>query len=162
MTRIIGIDPGIATTGVGIIDQVGHRLTPIYWTPILTPAKMMLPDRLMMLSSTLDDILQIYQPQLAAVEELFFNTNVKTAITVGQARGVILLTLAKRGLPVTGYTPVQVKSAVCGYGHAQKQQIQLMVQRLLNLEMVPKPDDVADALAIAVCHGHSNRIKSLS
>jgi len=153
---ILGIDPGIATTGYGVIEKTGHKLVAVAYGAILTPAGMDLPERLLMLSRELQTIMQTHQPESLGIEELFFNTNVKTAMTVGQARGVVLLVAEQNGIKSTGYTPPQVKSAVCGYGKADKIQVQDMVMRLLNLKAKPKPDDVADALAIAICHAHSS------
>ncbi|NBV41911.1 crossover junction endodeoxyribonuclease RuvC [bacterium] len=160
--RILGIDPGVATTGVGIVEKVGNKLKSVYHGAILTPADMILPGRLELLASQLNAIIREYRPDQAAVEELFFNKNVKTALVVGQARGAILLTIHSRGLPIFDYTPMQVKVGVSGYGGADKRQVQLMVKQLLNLDTLPKPDDVADALAIAICHSHSIRLKSLA
>jgi crossover junction endodeoxyribonuclease RuvC len=128
---------------------------------IRTPAGDSLPHRLHQLSLALTQILEKWKPDAMAVEELFFNTNVKTALTVGQARGVILLTGAQFGCPIESYTPPQVKMAVCGYGKADKKQVQEMVKRLLNLSEIPKPDDAADALAIAICHAQSYRFSAL-
>ncbi len=160
--RIIGVDPGIATTGVGILETVGNKHKVLYQGAILTKPKTPLSKRLKILSTELTDLIKEFQPETMAVEELFFNTNAKTALIVGQARGVILLAGEMHDLPAFGYTPPQVKTGVCGYGRADKKQVQEMVKRLLNLEKTPKPDDVADALAVAICHGHSYRIKSLS
>ena len=133
--RIIGIDPGYAIVGYGVIDYIGNRFTSIH-----------------------DDIKTIIErttPELLAIEELFFNSNQKTAINVAQARGVLLLSALNHGISVHEYTPLQVKQAVVGYGRAEKKQVQLLVKSILGLEKVPKPDDTADALAIAVCHAHS-------
>jgi crossover junction endodeoxyribonuclease RuvC len=149
---IIGIDPGIADTGWGVIDyNGGSRLQYLACGSIKTPAGLILPDRLLMLSEALEAILQRYQPQAAGMEELFFCNNVKTALVVGQARGVSLLTLRRFGLPVFDYTPLQVKQAVAAYGAADKKQVQRMVKTILSLSEVPKPDDAADALAVAIC-----------
>ncbi len=158
---ILGIDPGIATTGVGVVELKGSKLNVHHYGIISTPAKTPLTDRLMMLSDGLKDILTTYSPDAVAVEELFFNNNAKTALIVGQARGVILLTAAQNGCQVASYTPLQVKMGVCGYGRADKTQVQYMVKKLLGLTQIPKPDDAADALAIAICHGHSHKIGSL-
>lgn len=158
--RVLGIDPGIATTGIGIIDKCGNKIHLVYYTAILTPANTALEQRLGQLYSELCKIMDDYSPEFIAVEELFFNTNAKTALIVGQARGVILLATHRYGLPVTSYTPVQVKMGVSGYGRADKRQIQSMVKQLLGLTSIPKPDDAADALAIAICHAHSIRLKS--
>lgn len=160
--RVLGIDPGIATTGIGILDKAGNKSQLVHYTAILTPAHCPLEQRLGQLYAELCGILDEYTPTTAAVEELFFNTNAKTALIVGQARGVILLAIHRYGLPVTSYTPVQVKMGVSGYGHADKRQVQTMVKQLLGLPSIPKPDDAADALAIAICHAHSIRLKSLA
>ena len=160
--RILGIDPGIATTGYGIIEGSGNRLTLIEYGTILTKPDLVLPKRLNLLFSDLALIMTAFKPEAIAVEELFLNTNAKTALIVGHARGVILLAGERYGCSIFGYTPPQVKMAVTGYGHAKKDQIQAMVKTLLNLDKIPKPDDAADALAIAICHSHSHRIKSLS
>ncbi|NQY74160.1 MAG: crossover junction endodeoxyribonuclease RuvC [Candidatus Margulisbacteria bacterium] len=160
--RILGVDPGIATTGVGIVDIIGHKLHLIYVGAIITKAHTPLSKRLHVLSKSLQELLSRFTPDNMAVEELFFNTNAKTALIVGQARGVILLTGEQYGLDVFGYTPPQVKMAVCGYGRADKNQVQQMVKSLLHMENIPKPDDAADALAVAICHGHSHRLQSLA
>ena len=152
---ILGIDPGIATTGFGVIQKSGNRLVPIEWGAILTKPDQPLAERLFKLSTELTQIIAKHQPNHMSVEELFFNTNAKTALIVGQARGVILLAGAAAGLPVASYTPGQVKTSVSGYGKADKNQVQQMVKHILSLEKIPKPDDVADALALAICHAHS-------
>lgn len=155
---ILGIDPGIATTGVGIIEKKGSSFTMIQVGAILTKPDLPLSKRLDILYSELALLIQTHNPAHVAIEELFFNTNAKTALIVGQARGVILLCAEKHQKQIAGYTPLQVKMAVCGYGRADKKQVQYMVQKLLHLEKIPKPDDAADALAIAICHGHSHRL----
>lgn len=158
--RIIGIDPGIAITGFGVIDKTGDRYIPVAYDKITTePGETC--GRLVNLYRQLTDIFDRYKPECAAVEELFFNSNAKTAILIGQARGVAILAAANSGLDVVEYTPLQVKQAVAGYGRADKGQVQRMVKLLLNLNEIPKPDDVADALAIALCHGSSCRFKKL-
>lgn len=154
---ILGIDPGTATTGYGVIKKDGQKITVIDHGCILTPAKTPLPDRLEDISNQLVKIIEKYNPDQAAVEELFFAANSKTAIAVGQARGVILLELRKAGLSVFEYTPLEVKMALTGYGRADKNQIQQMVKALLFLKEIPKPDDAADALAIAMCHAQTWR-----
>lgn len=158
---MIGIDPGIATTGFGIIQKQGNKQILLAHGAILTPAHTPLSKRLLSISDQLSELITTYKPTAMAVEELFFNQNVSTALIVAQARGVILLTAEQNQIGVTGYTPQDVKTAVCGYGRADKKQVQSMVKRLLNLETVPKPDDVADAIAIAICHCQSARLKSL-
>ena len=150
-TTIIGIDPGIADTGYGIIKEENRKLVVLEYGSIRTSAKADLTERLCTLNKKLDVLLVKYQPTLALVEQLFFCTNVKTALTVGQARGVILLTLASRSLRVLELTPLQVKQGITGYGKADKKQMQQMVKAILNLKEIPKPDDAADALAMAIC-----------
>jgi len=158
--KILGIDPGIATTGYGVIDVLGNRFELVDYGVFKTSPEDSLSRRLMHLHEQLSSYIGIHSPQHVSVEELFFNTNAKTALIVGQARGVILLTAEKLGLEATSYTPLQVKSAVCGYGRADKKQVQSMVQRLLNLKAIPKPDDAADALGLAICHAHSYKVNS--
>ncbi len=156
--RILGIDPGTATTGYGVIeeDDKGNLVSIAYGT-ILTPANSRVEKRLLTIFNELNKIILLYNPNEAAVEKLFFYKNVTTAMAVGQARGVIVLALALAGLPVGEYTPLEVKQAVSGYGKADKQQVQQMVKALLDLEDIPKPDDAADALAVAICHNNSSR-----
>jgi crossover junction endodeoxyribonuclease RuvC len=150
--RIIGIDPGTATTGFGIIEHDHGRLVFVDAGVIVTPAGTPMAERLVTLHSELAQVIAETSPQQAAVEQLFFATNVTTAISVGQARGVILLTLAEAGLIPAEYTPMQIKQAVTGYGGAKKPQIQAMVKTLLQLTEIPRPDDAADGLAIAITH----------
>lgn len=157
---IIGIDPGIATTGFGVIEKKGHKLTALSWGAILTKAHTPLEDRLAILHDDLQLIISKCKPDAMAVEDLFFNTNAKTALIVGQARGVVLLTGKRQNLSIHHYTPPQVKLAVSGYGGATKSQVQYMVTNLLNLPETPKPDDVADALAIAICHANTYQVQS--
>lgn len=160
MTTALGIDPGIATTGFGVVrEERDGRLTALAHGVIETPKTEALPRRLHMLQRQLDELIRQWHPDEAAVEELFFATNAKTAMVVGQARGVILLTLYNAGLEASEYTPLQVKQAVSGYGQADKKQMQEMVRMLLALPKIPKPDDAADALAIAITHLHSRRWK---
>lgn len=152
---ILGIDPGLADTGYGIICQNGSDLSVLAYGSIKTAAKHPLAKRLETIESQLNGIIQKYKPNGAGVEQLFFCTNVKTAIAVGQARGVVLLTLSKNKIPLTEWTPLQVKQAVTGYGQADKKQIQQMVKMILKLNELPRPDDAADALAIAICASNS-------
>ncbi|GGD54727.1 crossover junction endodeoxyribonuclease RuvC [Paenibacillus nasutitermitis] len=153
--RVLGIDPGIAIVGFGFIDKIGHKLVPVQYGSIETKAHTPQEERLMQVYESACSLLDKYKPDTVAVEKLFFNRNVTTAFAVGQARGVIILAAAQRGLPVAEYTPLQVKQAVVGYGKAEKRQVQEMVKMLLKLSAIPKPDDVADALAIGICHAHS-------
>ncbi len=152
---ILGLDPGTATTGYGVIRVLGNRFQMLEYGIISTPAKTPMEKRLEMIYDNLQELLQKWQPDQAAVEELFFNQNITTAITVGQARGVLLLCCAQNNVPLAEYTPLQVKQALVGYGRADKKQIQQMVKMFLNLADIPKPDDAADALAIAICHAHN-------
>ena len=155
---VIGIDPGTATTGYGIIDETPQgELIALAYGVISTPADLIMPDRLLMIHQKLRDLLLLYHPKSGAVEKLFFQKNVRTAISVSQARGVVLLTLAELGIPIGEYTPLEVKQTVSGYGGADKTQVQIMTRTLLGLAELPKPDDAADALAIAICHFHSSR-----
>lgn len=163
--RILGIDPGYAILGYGIVDLVGNKFKVVDYGAVTTEAGMEMPDRLKVLYNSLMELIARYEPAVASVEELFFNTNAKTAILVGQARGVAVLACANSGLEIEEYTPLQIKQALVGYGRAEKKQVQQMVKTILNLKEVPKPDDTADALAAAVCHGHSagsrSRLKDL-
>lgn len=153
--RVLGIDPGIAIMGFGFIDKVGHRLSPVQYGCIETEAGTPTEIRLKQIYDAACSLLDQYKPDTVAVEKLFFNKNVTNAFSVGQARGVFILAAAQRGLPIGEYTPMQVKQAVVGYGSAEKRQVQEMVKMFLKLSAVPKPDDVADALAVAICHAHS-------
>ncbi len=150
--RVLGIDPGYALVGVGAIEYVGNKYTTIKYGKIETFPKEEMSKRLETIFREMNVWLVETKPDVVAIEQLFFNTNTTTAIAVAQARGVILLSCQLAGVPVYEYTPLQVKQAVVGYGKAEKLQVQKMVKTILNLEKVPKPDDVADALAIAVCH----------
>ncbi|RJE91028.1 crossover junction endodeoxyribonuclease RuvC [Paenibacillus sp. 1011MAR3C5] len=153
--RVLGIDPGIAIAGFGFIDKAGHKLTPVQYGAITTEAHTPQEERLVQIYESAGALMDRYKPDSVAVEKLFFNRNVTTAFAVGQARGVIILAAAQRGLPVAEYTPLQVKQSVVGYGKAEKRQVQEMVKMFLKLSAIPKPDDVADALAVAICHAHS-------
>jgi crossover junction endodeoxyribonuclease RuvC len=148
---ILGLDPGLADTGYGVIKVEGTKVSCLAYGSIKTAAGRSLIDRLDALHQELDKIIKKYRPQIAAVEQLFFNKNVRTALIVGQARGVLLLTLRQNKLPVFDFTPAQVKAAVTAYGQATKPQVQKMVKMILNLSELPRPDDAADALAIALC-----------
>ena len=155
---ILGIDPGTATMGWGVIRQEGNRLRYVQHGAITTPSDWEMPRRLGRLFDGVTELARGYRPETVAVEELFFNTNVTTGITVGQARGVAVLAAYKAGIEVTEYTPLQVKQAVTSYGRADKRQVQEMVRALLNLREIPKPDDAADGLAIAICHAFTSRM----
>jgi crossover junction endodeoxyribonuclease RuvC len=159
---VIGIDPGTATTGYGLVrENQDGSLSAVDFGAILTPADMPMPLRLLELYQKIKEILFLHRPESGAVEKLFFQRNVSTAISVGQGRGVALLALAESGIDVLEYTPLEVKQAVVGYGRADKGQVQAMVKAILNLDEIPTPDDAADALAIAICHLHSARIRQL-
>ena len=153
--RILGIDPGYAILGYGVVDVKGNRFVPVEYGAVTTDKDMEMPDRLKHLYSELMEIIDRTRPEVCSIEELFFNTNTTTAILVGQARGVAILACANSGVPINEYTPVQIKQALTGYGRAEKKQVQMMVKAMLGLEEVPKPDDTADALAAAICHGHA-------
>lgn len=152
---ILGIDPGTAITGFGLIAKEGNHLRQITFGVIRTSPDIKMPLRLRKIHQELRLVIEEYRPDVMAVEQLFFNKNVRTALAVGQARGVVLMTGAEAGLEIIEYTPLQVKTAVVGYGRAEKVQVQEMVRMLLCLREIPKPDDAADALAIAICHAHS-------
>ncbi|MFR9191504.1 MAG: crossover junction endodeoxyribonuclease RuvC [Anaerovoracaceae bacterium] len=158
--RILGIDPGYAILGWGLIDVKGNRFSVVDYGSILTEASEDMPARLQALYRGLAGLIEKYGPDEASIEELFFNNNAKTAILVGEARGVAVLACADGGLPISEYTPLQIKQALVGYGRADKKQVQYMVKTLLSLEAVPKPDDTADALAAAICHAHSSGRKN--
>lgn len=152
---ILGIDPGYAIVGYGAVEYNRGRFRPLGYGAITTPAGVPLQKRLLEIHQDMLTLLDQFKPEAASVEELFFNTNVTTGIAVGHARGVILLALAQRDIPFFEYTPAQVKQAVTGYGRAEKRQVMEMTRSLLGLKKIPRPDDAADALAVAVCHGHS-------
>ena len=150
----LGIDPGTAICGFGFVESRGSRLIPRAYGSIFTSPKMKMEDRLMKIYDELDALIKKYQPDVMGVEKLFFNRNVTTAIPVGQARGIVLLTAAKNGLRLVERTPMQIKQDVTGYGKADKKQVIYMVTKILNLPEPPKPDDTANALAIAICTTH--------
>lgn len=152
---ILGIDPGLAIVGWGVIEYNASRFKVLGYGSIETPAKTATEDRLLLIYKGLRQIIEKYRPDQMAVEELFFNTNITTGIRVAEARGVILMCAHELGVKIFEYTPLQVKQAVVGYGRAEKKQVISMVTMLLGLEKPPRPDDTADALAIAVCHAHS-------
>jgi crossover junction endodeoxyribonuclease RuvC len=158
MSLVLGIDPGTATTGYGLVhDREYGSLESIEFGTIQTPADIEAHKRLSMLFSRLNELLLLHRPDSCAVEKLFFQSNVKTAIAVGQARGVVLLAISEAGLDMSEYTPNEVKQAVTGYGSAGKKQVQEMVRVLLGLPDIPRPDDAADALAIAITHLHTRK-----
>lgn len=159
--RILGLDPGTATTGYGIIEAHDGELTAVTYNVITTPAGTPMPLRLKMLYDALRALLEEYRPDTAAVEEVFFGRNTTTAISVGQARGVLLLALAQAGIPIAEYSPPKIKDTVTGYGNANKHQMQIMVCNLLGLEEIPRPDDAADGLAVALTHYQHHRFDSL-
>jgi crossover junction endodeoxyribonuclease RuvC len=159
---VIGIDPGTASTGYGLIRQLSNgQLNLVDYGVISTAAGQPLPTRLLNLYSSLMDVLDKFKPDYAAVEKLFFQRNVSTALMVGQARGVAILALAMVNVAVDEYSPSEVKLAVSGYGNADKKQMQAMVKALLVMDHIPTPDDAADALAVAICHCHSHKIRHL-
>ena len=153
--RILGIDPGVATIGFGLIEAARGSQHLLQYGVITTPAGLPLSNRLYQISQDMSQLLAQFKPDEAAIEELFFSKNITTGIAVAHGRGVIQLEIEKAGVPVYEYTPMQVKQAVAGYGGADKKQVMLMTQRLLKMKIVPRPDDAADALAIAICHGRS-------
>ncbi len=160
--RILGIDPGYAIVGYGAVELEKNKFYPIEFGAITTKAHTNFEDRLEVVYTKLDEVIKRTKPEALAIEQLFFTTNQKTVIQVAQARGVIILCAKMNNIPVFEYTPLQVKQSVAGYGKALKKQVQEMVRILLRLEKTPKPDDTADALAIAICHGHSYKSKLLS
>lgn len=149
---VLGIDPGLALTGYGILEESGNKFKLLECGCLRTPANTPQPERLKLIYNGVLDILQKYPVDVVAIEQLFFNTNVTTALSVGQARGVMILALAQQNIPIFEYTPLQVKQAVAGYGRADKVQVQRMVQSLLGLKEMIRPDDAADAVAICICH----------
>ncbi len=157
--RILGIDPGLATIGYGIIDVENSKSKVISYGVISTPKDKTMPERLAIIESDLITIIERFSPDEVAIEELFFNTNITTGINVAHARGVIVLTCLKKVGKLFEYTPLQIKQALTGYGRAEKRQIQQMTKTFLNLQSVPKPDDAADALAVALTHSHTNKLK---
>lgn len=156
----LGIDPGTAICGYGVVRLDGSALKPVTFGAVLTSPEHSVPDRLLEVHRGIERIIQQYKPDMMGIEQLFFNKNVRTAMAVGQARGVVLLAAAAAGLPVLEPTPLQVKQSVVGYGKATKEQVTYMVQRLLALRESPRPDDVADALAVAVCTLHTYNLRN--
>ena len=152
---VLGIDPGVATIGFGVLDAQRGKNTLIQYGVITTPAGLPLSQRLRQIHADMEQLIRQFKPDEMAVEELFFSKNITTGISVAHGRGVILLAAEQLGVPVFEYTPMQVKQAVVGYGGAEKRQVMLMTQRLLGMKQIPKPDDAADALAIAICHSRA-------
>lgn len=159
--RILGLDPGTATTGFGIIDAEAGRMQLVDYGVITTPAGDDPAERLRSIFDQVTELLHTHQPDTSGVEKLFFGRNITTAIRVGEARGVLLLALAHAGIPIGEYSPPQIKESVTGYGKADKAQMQLMVRQLLGLTETPRPDDAADALAVAITHYHYYQFQSL-
>ena len=153
---ILGIDPGYATVGYGVIEYNGRGFRTLDYGAVTSPPGVPFQRRLEMIYEGVNELIGRFKPDAVSVEELFFNTNLKTGIAVAHARGVILLAVQKSGVPFFEYTPLQVKQSVVGYGRAVKKQVQEMTKNILNLAAVPKPDDTADALAIAICHAHTS------
>lgn len=156
--KILGIDPGTATTGFGLIDKSGTKLTKLDAGVISTPKTEPMEQRLRMLYDDLSELVSAHKPDYIAVEKLFFTNNITTAMSVSQARGIILLVVAQNKIALGEYTPLQVKMSVTGYGQAEKKQVQEMVKKILKLTTIPKPDDAADALAIAICHSAVSKL----
>jgi crossover junction endodeoxyribonuclease RuvC len=154
---VLGVDPGTAVTGYGVVERSGGRLRAVDFGTLETPAAHELPQRLLAIHQGLEALIESHHPDLVAVERLFFNRNVQSAFAVGQARGAVLLTAAQHGLPVHEYGPHEVKLAVTGHGRAGKDQVQRMVQIVLGMATLPRPDDAADALAVAICLAHVYR-----
>ncbi len=154
---VLGIDPGTAATGYGIVERTGSKLRVIDYGCLETLPSHALPQRLLVIHQGILELIETHNPRFVGVERLFFNRNVQTAFAVGQARGVVLLAAAERGLPVFEYGPHEVKLAVTGYGRAAKDQVQRMVQVMLGMSVLPRPDDAADALAVAICTAHGQR-----
>jgi crossover junction endodeoxyribonuclease RuvC len=158
---VLGIDPGTAITGWGIVEQEGDSLALVDYGTVTTTQGTPLPERLQVIYRELGHILSAHSLDVVAVEKLFFSKNVRTALVVGHARGVVLLAIADAGLPLHEYTPLEVKQSVSGYGRASKEQVQKLVQILLGLDFIPEPDDAADAIAVAICHLHSARLEAM-
>lgn len=152
--RILGIDPGYAIVGYGVVDYAKNRFATVGYGAVTTKAKTPFETRLADIYNDMLSIIDKYNPDELAIEKLYFNTNTTTAIDVAQARGVIVLAAHQKGLKISEYTPLQVKQAVTGYGRAEKHQVMEMIKSILSLKAAPKPDDTADALALAICHGH--------
>lgn len=154
--RILGIDPGYAIIGWGVLDYKSNKFSVVDYGAITTQAKTSFPLRLQIIYKDMIGLFDTYHPEVMSMEKLFYNNNAKTVIDVAQARGVITLSAQQKNVPIFEYTPLQVKQSVVGYGRAEKKQVQEMTRLILNLEKIPKPDDTADALAMAICHGHAS------
>ncbi|QSX06408.1 crossover junction endodeoxyribonuclease RuvC [Sedimentibacter sp. zth1] len=152
---ILGMDPGLAISGFGLIEYVGNKFKMIEYGAVITESTMPFPLRLKHIYNSYIDMIDKYKPDAIAIEELFYNKNVKTAIAIGEARGVHLLAGEIKNIPLYEYTPLQIKQGIVGYGRADKKQVQEMVKLILKLDKIPKPDDAADGLAVAICHAHS-------
>ena len=159
--KILGIDPGTATVGWGVIEVSGQNYIPLAYGHISTSKDLPMPERLREIADDLETLIRTHNPAEAAVEELFFFKNQKTIISVAQARGVILLTLERFGVKIFGYTPLEIKQALTNYGRADKAQVQLMSKNILKLKTIPKPDDAADALAVAICHANRRKMEAI-
>lgn len=158
---IFGLDPGTATTGFGVIKYENNNLSLLDYGCITTTAGLPLASRLTLISNDLDELLTHWKPDAIAIEELFFSKNVKTAMLVAHARGAVIQKFSDKGYPVNEYKPQAIKEAVCGYGRAEKQQVQKMVEIILGMDHTPQPDDAADALGVAICHANSIKINEL-
>ncbi len=154
--RILGIDPGYAIVGFGVVEYKSNKFTPVSFGSITTPAGLEFPERLKQIYEGMNELFSRHNVDAVAIEKLYFNTNTTTAIDVAEARGVILLSAKLNNVPIYEYTPLQVKQSISGYGRAEKHQIIEMTKSILGLEKAPKPDDTADALALAICHGHTS------
>jgi crossover junction endodeoxyribonuclease RuvC len=159
---ILGIDPGYAIVGYGVVNYDGYNFKPLGYGAITTKAGVPFCDRLVTIYQDMLTIIDTYKPQCVGIEKLYFTNNQKTGIDVAQARGVIVLALSQRGVPIYEYTPLQIKQAITGYGQAEKKQVMEMTRNFLKLKTVPKPDDTADALAVAICHGHFSNTNTSS
>ncbi len=158
---IMGIDPGFAITGYGVVEYKGNKFSVLDYGVITTKAKQEFHKRLMIVNEELTVLMKRFKPEAVSIEELFFSKNIKTALTAAHGRGVAMLAASRSGACIYEYTPLQVKQAVVGYGRASKAQVQQMVSAILNLRQIPKPDDAADALAVAICHAHSSKMAGL-
>ena len=160
--RVLGIDPGTATTGWAILEEKKEKIIPVAYGHIATLPRISDDERILEIACDLERIIKKYQPQEAGIEEIFFFKNQKTVITVAQSRGAVLLTLKQNKVKISSYTPLQVKQALTGYGRAEKKQMQFMTKSILNLDELPKPDDTADAIAVALCHINSRKLNNLN